>query len=72
MAGAVQAINLIPFARDVLSNNWLHLGLKVTIGVLVYVSSVMALWVLSGRPIGPESQILKLVRSIVDRRKANI
>ncbi|MBK7565218.1 MAG: lipopolysaccharide biosynthesis protein [Propionivibrio sp.] len=72
MAAAVQAINLIPAARKILLSDWQNLSIKGTIGALVYVSLVMILWALSGRPTGPESQILKLVQSIIARWRTSV
>jgi O-antigen/teichoic acid export membrane protein len=63
MATVVHAINLLPEARETLSNNWQHLFIKIIVGIVVYVSSVIFLWMLSGRPIGPERQVLNLVKS---------
>jgi len=72
MISAVEPIHLIPLVRELLSNDWLHLLIKITVGILVYALSVMILWVFSGRPNGPESHFLKLTRSIISRWRSAV
>jgi O-antigen/teichoic acid export membrane protein len=45
------------------ASDWLLLSVQVTVGAIVYPVSIMVLWYLSGRPQGPESRMLQMVRA---------
>ena len=46
------------------------IALRVTIGVLAYLVSTAALWLLQGRPEGPEDELLRFARRLWDRAHA--
>lgn len=68
MAVAVHSLVLIPGVSRMLSNDWLLLGAQMMVGAIIYGLSLMILWHLSGRPQGPERQILRLIRAEINRR----
>jgi hypothetical protein len=47
----------------------IHLALSVGVGVVVYVATVAALWVLAGRPRGSETDLLFVAISKLRRRR---
>ncbi len=55
MAAAVLAVDTLPWSPVVM------LVAKVAVGVLMYVTTCVLLWVVAGRPEGPESVIMEIV-----------
>lgn len=68
MATTVHSVDLIPGVTQVLSNDWLQLCAKISLGATVYGLSIPILWHLSGRPESPEHQFLQWARAQINRR----
>lgn len=68
MVAAVFALEDLPSMAAVLSNPWSALAVKVLAGAAVYAASLAALWHVSGRPNGPERQVLVFVHAKISRR----
>ena len=46
------------------------IAIRVTVGVLAYAASTAVLWLLQGRPEGPEDELLRFARRLRDRARA--
>jgi lipopolysaccharide exporter len=57
------------FLSNVNPNSYIELSLKITTGVLVYTASILATWMLSGRPDGIELIVMRKLR--LARKAAN-
>lgn len=68
-AAIVMALALYSLPLPALSPVILLLAIKVVLCVLVYVSTLMLLWLLSGRPLGLEATALGYARMLMQRRK---
>jgi O-antigen/teichoic acid export membrane protein len=67
-AAMAAALLLLPFPTDFPVS--VSLALKIAIGALVYVCSVLGTWWLAGRPDGAESSLLRQARIALAARKA--
>lgn len=45
----------------------LQIAILVAVGAATYVSGTLALWLISGRPAGPEREIIKLLRTVAGK-----
>ncbi len=63
MAGTLHQLN-----QALIFEPWLMLIIKVTTGLFTYVLVIIALWVATGRPEGPESYALQKLRGLVISR----
>jgi len=57
-----------PFTPAIQESTILHLVLCVASGVVSYVTAVSMLWWLSGTPEGPEAYVIRVLKSIYNRR----
>lgn len=68
LATSLMVLVITGFQASDCCSHWLQLLLEVPLGALVYLSALLALWWISGRPDGVEQEILSRILSLVEQR----
>lgn len=69
VASTVMGLAVVALHRVMPDQRLLSLAYDVTVGVVVYTGSLLALWLASGRPAGPEKTMLRVLRRRVASKR---